>query len=231
MRAEDGLQTLSTVIGACTDSDVDWHAAASDPNRSLRSLDSAPQRVGSLLRRAMLFLESDREAACRCLKEASALLQSEQQEAGAAAVPGNLVLRAGGLARWQLRRALTYIETNLGSKMDIRGLADVVSFSKSHFSRAFKRSLGLSPMAYVATRRVERAKVMIMSTREQLTEIALASGFADQSHLNRSFRRMVGMSPGRWRRTHAEMASANPQRPGPVRLSPTPLGPQLHAQT
>jgi AraC-like DNA-binding protein len=56
-------------------------------------------------------------------------------------------------------------------------------------------------MAYVAARRVERAKLMMTSTRERLTGIALACGFADQSHLNRHFRRVVGTSPGLWRRT------------------------------
>ncbi len=171
---------------------------------------SASERVGYLLRRAMLCLDSDREVAWRCLKDAAALLESQAQDAGASVAPANMAFRSGGLARWQARRALAYIEANLGAKMDIRELADVVAFSKSHFSRAFKRSLGLPPMAYVAMRRVERAKVMMTSTREQLTEIALASGFADQSHLNRSFRRMVGMSPGLWRRSHAEMLSSSP---------------------
>ena len=55
-------------------------------------------------------------------------------------------------------------------------------------------------MAYVAVRRVERAKLMMASTEQRLTDIALACGFADQSHLNRSFRRIVGVSPGLWRR-------------------------------
>jgi AraC-like DNA-binding protein len=41
---------------------------------------------------------------------------------------------------------------------------------------------------------------MMTSTRERLTDIALACGFADQSHLNRHFRRVVGTSPGLWRR-------------------------------
>jgi pimeloyl-ACP methyl ester carboxylesterase len=56
-------------------------------------------------------------------------------------------------------------------------------------------------MAYVAARRVERARLMLTSTQKSLTEIALACGFADQPHFNRLFRRIVGMSPGRWRRS------------------------------
>jgi AraC family transcriptional regulator len=203
MRTESGLRTMSTVIGASSDSVVDLDTAASDANRPLRSLESTSDRVGYLLRRAMLLLDRDREAASWCLKEASVLLELELEDSGAGAAPADLVFRSGGLARWQAKRALTYIEANLGSKLEIRALADLVALSNSHFSRAFKRSLGMSPMAYVATRRIERAKVMMMSTREQLSEIALASGFADQPHLSRSFRRKVGMSPGLWRRTHA----------------------------
>jgi AraC family transcriptional regulator len=111
--------------------------------------------------------------------------------------------RPGGLARWQAMRVIAYIDENLGSKLDIHELADLVALSSSHFSRAFRRSLGLPPMAYVASRRVERAKLMITSTREQLIAIATACGFADQSHLNKSFRRSVGVSPGMWRRLSA----------------------------
>jgi AraC-like DNA-binding protein len=55
-------------------------------------------------------------------------------------------------------------------------------------------------MAFVAVRRVERAKLMMASTEQRLADIALACGFADQSHLNRCFRRIVGVSPGLWRR-------------------------------
>jgi transcriptional regulator GlxA family with amidase domain len=95
---------------------------------------------------------------------------------------------------------LEFIEENLGAKLALRHLANCAALSESHFSRAFKQSAGYSPHAYVIARRVERAKLMMISTRERLADIALACGFADQSHLTRSFRRIVGMSPGPWRR-------------------------------
>jgi AraC family transcriptional regulator len=90
--------------------------------------------------------------------------------------------------------------------MRVREIADYVALSERHFSRAFRRSLGSSPMAYVGVRRVERAKLMVASTRTRLTDIALACGFSDQSHLTKSFRRVVGMSPGVWRRTSINSA-------------------------
>jgi AraC family transcriptional regulator len=172
---------------------------ASFSNCSLRSVVSASTRVVHLLQQAMTCFETDRKVAWRCLSEASALIAVAVEDPGASAASLHKI-RAGGLANWQARRTLDYIEANLASKMEIRELASVVALSRSHFSRAFKQSLGLSPMEYVGVRRVERAKVMIGSTQERLAEVAIACGFADQAHLSRRFRDLMGMSPGQWRR-------------------------------
>jgi len=169
---------------------------------------TAAERIARLLRRAMLYLESDRQVAWRCLSDASALLGPSARESHEGDPIAISPFRPGGLARWQAKRAVAYIEANLESKLEVRALADLVSFSKSHFSRAFKRSLGFPPMAYVMMRRIERAKVLMATTSQQLTEIALICGFADQSHLNRSFRRVIGVSPGRWRRSDGEGSGA-----------------------
>ena len=184
-------------------------------NRSLRSVASASIRVGHLLRQAMTYFETDRKAAWRCLSDASRLLGPDAQDLGVDAPSGDK-LQPGGLATWQARRTLAYVEANLASKMDIDDLANVVALSRSHFSRAFKRSLGFSPMEYVIVRRVERAKAMISGTREPLAEVALACGFADQAHLNRRFRDIVGVSPGRWRRSNAPATKPSPHRSAQV---------------
>jgi AraC family transcriptional regulator len=168
---------------------------------SMRSVASGSTRVGYLVRRAMTYLETDREAAWRCLSDASHLLGTESEESRIQVSRLSRALPPGGLAAWQAKRTLAYIEEHLGSKVTIQELATQVALSKSHFSRAFKSSLGSSPMAYVSMRRIEHAKIMMTSTRERLTDIALACGFSDQSHLNRYFRRIVGVSPGLWRRS------------------------------
>ena len=175
--------------------------AASYSNRSLRSAVSASTRVGHLLKQAMTYFESDRKAAWRCLSDASTLLGAVVEDPGASAASVKNI-HPGGLARWQARRIVAYIEANLASKMETGDLASVVALSRSHFSRAFKQSLGLPPMEYVALRRVERAKTMIGSTGERLAEVAIACGFADQAHLSRRFRDLIGVSPGRWRRSN-----------------------------
>ena len=157
-----------------------------------------------LVHKAMIFFETDRAAAWLCLRDASTLLTTKSGEPGPTlrSMPSDLI--NGGLARWLAKRALAYIEEHLGSKIEVGRIAEHVSLSKSHFSRAFKLSMGSSPMVYVSMRRVERAKLMMTSTGQQLTEIALACGFADQSHFNRCFRRLTGTSPGKWRRQMRE---------------------------
>lgn len=211
MRDENESRTLSSNVDVGADGGAAVRVTL-DISRSLRSVAYASERAGRLVKRAMMLLESDRRAALRYLKEASALLGSEPRDSASSVPVTSSGLQPGGLAGWQTKRALEHIEVNLESKLDIDELANLVGISKSHFSRAFKRSLGLSPMAYVTTRRVERAKVMMTQTREQLTEIALACGCTDQSHLNRLFSRMVGVSPGRWRRTNAATSCSPPLR-------------------
>ena len=104
------------------------------------------------------------------------------------------------------------------AEFSLADLAQSVGHSYWHFSRAFKLSLGVSPMEYVVVRRVERAKAMIRGTREPLAEVALACGFADQAHLNRRFRDIVGISPGRWRRSNDPVAKPSPHRNAEVQM-------------
>jgi AraC family transcriptional regulator len=148
----------------------------------------------------MTLLKSNHDA-WSCLDAALTLLRGHLQESPAneAYAAG---VRQGGLARWQSRAAIEYVNANLASKLTLAEIAEVVCLCTSHFSRAFKISHGVSPWAYIIMARVERAKRMIGATREPLSQIASACGFADQPHLCKAFRRWVGVSPGIWRRAH-----------------------------
>ena len=176
--------------------------------------------VSHLVRRAMNYFETDRAAVRRWLNDASNLLGRGSNEPVIELRAAPEAPRRGGLPNWRAKRVLTYIETKLGSKIAIGEVADCVALSKSHFSRAFKQSLGFSLMTYVTSRRVERAKLMITSSQERLSDIALACGFADQSHLNRCFRRAVGISPGLWRRSVAAPHPAALGGAGSDRVTP-----------
>lgn len=161
------------------------------------------ERAGRLVRRAMTLFETDRRAAWRCLGIASTLLTVEPGVIHERSLDSE---RAHGLAKWQTKRVIEYIESNIESKLGIDQLARLAAVSRGHFSRAFKQRVGLTPMSYVAMRRVECTKAMVTSSRESLTEIAVACGFNDQPHLTRWFRRVVGITPGQYRRINCGLA-------------------------
>jgi AraC-like DNA-binding protein len=106
----------------------------------------------------------------------------------------------GGLPPVVTQRICAYIESHLDQKIELEALAAMAGLSTHHFARAFHQSVGMPPHSYLLSRRLERAEAMLHETVLPLSEIAMATGFSDQSHLARHFRRRTGMSPrlARW---------------------------------
>lgn len=105
----------------------------------------------------------------------------------------------GGLAPWQARRAKDLLAANLSSPPSVSEVAKEVGLSSSHFSRAFKASIGRSPHAWLQEVRVDHAKDLLIDPEISLAAVAMESGFADQSHFTRIFGRVTGATPGCWR--------------------------------
>ena len=105
-----------------------------------------------------------------------------------------------GLAPWQAKRVVAYIEANVSRSFNVPDLAGSVQLSVSHFFRAFKASFGQTPHVYVKVRRIRYAQAIMLNTREPLAQVALDCGMSDQAHFTRVFRSVVGISPSLWRR-------------------------------
>jgi AraC family transcriptional regulator len=99
------------------------------------------------------------------------------------------------------RRVREYIDGRLGDNISLDALAEVAELSRCHFARAFKQSVGTSPHAFVMQRRLERAEHLLAETDLSLCQVALDSGFSDQSHFSSCFRRSFGESPRSFRRS------------------------------
>jgi AraC family transcriptional regulator len=107
----------------------------------------------------------------------------------------SLEFKANGLSRSQLERVIDYMQANLTQDLSILDLATLTCMSESHFSRSFKRSVGIAPYQYLMQQRVERAKQLLAQRSISISTIALDCGFANQTHLTKVFRQMTGMTP------------------------------------
>ncbi|PDT88701.1 AraC family transcriptional regulator [Bradyrhizobium sp. Y36] len=109
-------------------------------------------------------------------------------------------LARGGLAPWQAKRACERLESDLGGRLSLQKVAAELDLSVSHFSRAFRISVGLPPHQWLLHQRVKAAKQLMTVRDLPLSEIAISAGFANQSHFTRVFSSIAGVSPALWRR-------------------------------
>jgi AraC-like DNA-binding protein len=107
-----------------------------------------------------------------------------------------------GLPTRMMRSIEEYIDTHLEKELSVEELAFHLGLSPSYFTRSFRSAVGLTPHAYVMHRRLLRAQELLASTELPLIDIALATGFADQSHFCRRFHQMTGAPPRTYRRQH-----------------------------
>jgi AraC family transcriptional regulator len=105
---------------------------------------------------------------------------------------------SGGLAGWQRKRVLEFIEEHLSETISLSTLSTLARLSPYHFVRAFRQTLGMPPHRYHVRRRVERAKILLAD--RTVTDVALAVGYAETSSFSSGFRRVTGMSPTEFRR-------------------------------
>lgn len=99
------------------------------------------------------------------------------------------------LAKVEIARLTTYIEDHLDRVIGLDELAALVNVSRFHFARLFKNSTGMTAIRFVETCRIRRAQALIEQSDLPLAEIALMTGFADQSHFTRRFHRHLGCTP------------------------------------
>jgi AraC family transcriptional regulator len=107
----------------------------------------------------------------------------------------------GGLPGFRLRRVRNLMITHLDDEFSLIRLAREADMSEFHFSRAFKRTAGLTPSQYFIRLRLEKARRLLRETNRSVIEIGLDVGYTSPSHFARIFRREVGISPSEYRRS------------------------------
>lgn len=78
-------------------------------------------------------------------------------------------------------------------------MARAAGLSRAHFSREFRRAFGVSPHAYLLTRRLERAATLLRSTDHAIADVCWEVGLSSLGSFTTSFTRMFGMPPAAYR--------------------------------
>jgi AraC-like DNA-binding protein len=123
-----------------------------------------------------------------CERVLGALGRSGNASAAPAASPGPV-------ADPRLKRISDYLHAYASRNVSLDELAIEASLSVSELCRRFTAAYGLSPHRYQLVLRLGAAKRMLLDGVAP-SDVALASGFADQSHLGRHFKAMFGITPG-----------------------------------
>lgn len=106
----------------------------------------------------------------------------------------------GGLASWQMRAVIAYIEEHLNEQISLATLAQLARLSQHHFCRAFKQSFGIPPHGYHLQRRMQQAQVLLSDRATSITEVGLILGYANSSSFSHTFHKITGQTPSQFRR-------------------------------
>jgi AraC-like DNA-binding protein len=111
------------------------------------------------------------------------------------------------LPRWgrpvrdrRIERALELLDRDLSKYWTVEQLARAVGLSRPVFARQFVRMLQLSPMRYLARRRLQVAAQLLRSSDASLAEIATHVGYRSEFAFGRAFKQQHGLPPGTFRR-------------------------------
>jgi AraC-like DNA-binding protein len=98
-----------------------------------------------------------------------------------------------------LLRAKDVADARYAERLGVDDMARAAGLSRAHFSREFKQAFGVSPHAYLLTRRLERAATLLRVTDRSVAEVCMDVGLASVGSFTTSFKRMFGKTPTAYR--------------------------------
>lgn len=100
----------------------------------------------------------------------------------------------------KVKLILSYVRENYRRSITIDEIAQVCYYSKSHFMKFFKESMGMGFTHYLNDYRLGIASQMLLTTDDSILEVAEQTGFDNLSYFNRLFKRKYAVTPGQFRR-------------------------------
>ena len=99
-----------------------------------------------------------------------------------------------------IEKAIRYIKENAGDNITVQQLADITCLSPDYFSKIFKKNMGIGPLEYINTRRLQRVKLLLLTTDKSIDQIGREVGFGSTSYFLRVFKKYEGVTPRTYRK-------------------------------
>ena len=112
-----------------------------------------------------------------------------------------------------VRQAIRLIEDNIGDPKTVPQIAETLQVSQRQLERQFRHTVGCTVVQFGTLVRLQHARVLLISTKLGVREIATASGFNTLSHFAHAFRRCFGRRPSDYRQGWPQ-GDAAPSWPG-----------------
>lgn len=93
-----------------------------------------------------------------------------------------------------------FMAENLEREISLHEVARYAAMSPFHLLRLFKQVTGLTPLQYLTSLRINKAKELLLNSRKGVTEVGLQVGYSNPSYFSAIFRRKVGQTPAMFRR-------------------------------
>ncbi len=108
----------------------------------------------------------------------------------------------------KIQQAVRFINDNYRTDIRLAAAAREAGMSPSHFSRIFKKVMDSSYQDYLNSRRITKAKNLLRTSAQSVTEIAVSLGFADPTGFGRIFKKLTGHTPSAFRSLHPKVIFA-----------------------
>ncbi|TNI04760.1 AraC family transcriptional regulator [Aeromonas veronii] len=97
-----------------------------------------------------------------------------------------------------------YILKNLSKKISIDELAAFVDLNPSYATTLFRKEVGLSPVEFIVSKRIEYVKFLLVTTNKPILDIAMDAGFGSSSRFYDAFTAAVNLTPVAYRKKHSK---------------------------
>ncbi|MFK8112156.1 MAG: helix-turn-helix domain-containing protein [Rubripirellula sp.] len=103
----------------------------------------------------------------------------------------------------RLMKVVRFVTTHYGEEIVVGDLAAEANLSQSQLQREFSRLFGITPSRYLREVRVGVARHLLETTQTPMSQIAIDSGFYDQSHFSKQFKTSTGLTPRQYRQNYS----------------------------